>query len=387
MTEGVFFPDRAIRQAAKTFGTPFYVYDEAGLRRNTAALQTAFSWSAGFSAFFPVRWNRNRMLLRVLLESGCGAECTSASELRDAADCGFSGELLRYAPQRPEPEGEQLAKELDAAFVLDDPVLRPGVVPRCVILRVHPEERLFWRGKSVAQSEKSKFGMEKREAFWLAEYYLSQGAEVGLGMWLSENSTEVGLWPSEAQTMLMWMGEFWEKTGMRMTCCDLGAGPGIDRRGGDREADIAEIGKLVRDCAGAVPVRFSGVPGFWLAGRQGLLISLVMTVKKRERPLIVLDMDGAAALRHLPRGARQELRAVGKRMDQPRSLQLTDVTGCGPELRGQIAERCVLPPLKEGDLVALLCQGVHLPRPGIPELIWGADGTLHSSETDPVRAW
>ena len=37
MTEGVFFPDRAIRQAAKTFGTPFYVYDEAGLRRNTAS--------------------------------------------------------------------------------------------------------------------------------------------------------------------------------------------------------------------------------------------------------------------------------------------------------------------------------------------------------------
>lgn len=331
MTEGAFLPDRAIRQAAKTFGTPFYVYDEAGLQRNMAALQTAFSWNAGFSAFFPVRWNRNRILLRVLLESGCGAECTSAAELRDAADCGFSGKLLRYAPQRPEPEGEQLAKELDAAFVLDDPVLRPGFVPRCVILRVHPEERLFWRGKSVAQSEKSKFGMEKRETFWLAEYYLSQGAEVGLGMWLSENSTEVGLWPSEAQMMLMWMDEFCEKTGMRMTCCDFGAGPGIDRRGGDREADIAEIGKLVRDRAGAAPVRFSGVPGLWLAGRQGLLISRVMTVKKRERPLIVLDMDGAAALRHLPRGARQELRAVGKRMDQPRSLQLTDVTGYGPE--------------------------------------------------------
>ena len=90
MSGEVFLPARTLRQAAKRIGTPFYVYDEAGLRQNAAVARAAFSWNAGFALWFPLRWNPNPAVLSILRESGCGVECTSAAELAHAERCGFS---------------------------------------------------------------------------------------------------------------------------------------------------------------------------------------------------------------------------------------------------------------------------------------------------------
>lgn len=155
MSGEVFLPARTLRQAAKRIGTPFYVYDEAGLRQNAAVARTAFSWNAGFALWFPLRWNPNPAVLSILRESGCGVECTSAAELAHAERCGFSGEQIRYAPQLPDEAGERLAAQLGAELVLDDLALRPGFLPERVLLRVWPGVRLHWRGKTVVQSTKA----------------------------------------------------------------------------------------------------------------------------------------------------------------------------------------------------------------------------------------
>lgn len=148
MSGEVFLPARTLRQAAKRIGMPFYVYDEAGLRQNTAVARAAFSWNAGFALWFPLRWNPNPAVLSILRESGCGVECTSAAELAHAERCGFSGEQIRYAPQLPDEAGERLAAQLGAELVLDDPALRPGFLPE----RVAPA-RLAWRAAALARKD------------------------------------------------------------------------------------------------------------------------------------------------------------------------------------------------------------------------------------------
>ena len=363
---------QTLRRAAKQYGTPFYVYDEAGLRRNTAQALAAFAWNDGFSLYFPVRWNRNAEVLRILRESGCGAECVDHAELALAERCGFSGGALRYAPVRVDAAGEELAARLGAEVVLDDPALRPGFVPRRVVLRVWPGERLCWRGRTAAQCGKSKFGMTKREVFYLADYYLAQGAEVGLGLWLAEAGCEAGLCPAEARLLLDWTREYYEKTGKRLARCDLGAGPGVSGRGDALETELSQIGALVREAAGQSGVPFSAGPGAWLAGRAGMLVTRVLAVKERERPHVILDVPGPV---QLPGSGRQALRVLGRRMDAVRSLRLCDVSGCGPSLHDRIAERQVLPPIMAGDLMVLEGVGVHVPAE-IPEAVWAADGTL-----------
>ena len=50
--DAVFAPEELLR----ALPTPCYVYDEAQLRTRAARLRSAFSWSAGFRAWFPVRF-------------------------------------------------------------------------------------------------------------------------------------------------------------------------------------------------------------------------------------------------------------------------------------------------------------------------------------------
>ena len=42
-------------QIAKKFPTPFYLYDEAGIRRTARLVNRAFSWNKGFKEYFAVK--------------------------------------------------------------------------------------------------------------------------------------------------------------------------------------------------------------------------------------------------------------------------------------------------------------------------------------------
>ena len=272
--------------------------------------------------------------------------------------------------------------------MLDDPALRPGFLPERVLLRVWPGVRLHWRGKTVVQSAKSKFGMTKRESFFLADYYASQGAEVGLGLWLAENTCEAELYPAETQLLLDWMREFHDRGGGRMTHCDLGAGPGSSRQTGAPDAELAQIAAKVREIARTSQIRFSAAPGAWLAAGRGMLITRVLAMKERERPMIVLDLPSPVQL--WPGSIlRQEMCLVGGSMDDVRQLHMYDVVGCGPSLRDRISDRQILPSVKAGDLIALLDVGVHAPNPVLPEFLWSGGELFRLTDEPPFRvtAW
>lgn len=230
--------------------------------------------------------------------------------------------------------------------------------------------------------------MTKRESFFLADYYASQGAEVGLGLWLAENTCEAELYPAETQLLLDWMREFRDRGGGRMTHCDLGAGPGSSRQTGAPDAELAQIAAKVREVAGTSRIRFSAAPGAWLAAGRGMLITRVLAVKERERPMIVLDLPSPVQLwpGSIPR---QELRLVGGRMDDVRQLHMYDVVGCGPSLRDRISDRQILPSVKAGDLIALLDVGVHAPNPVLPEFLWSGGELFRLTDEPPFRvtAW
>ena len=84
--DAVFAPEELLR----ALPTPCYVYDEAQLRTRAARLRSAFSWSAGFRAWFPVRALPNPTVLRILREEGQSALCVTAGEYRLALASGFS---------------------------------------------------------------------------------------------------------------------------------------------------------------------------------------------------------------------------------------------------------------------------------------------------------
>ena len=43
-----------VQEIAKTYPTPFYLYDEKGIRENARKVMQAFSWNPGFKEYFAV---------------------------------------------------------------------------------------------------------------------------------------------------------------------------------------------------------------------------------------------------------------------------------------------------------------------------------------------
>ena len=71
--------------------TPFYLYDEAEIRRRAAELNAAFSWNPGFREYFAVKATPNPWIVSVLAECGCGCDCATGPELMLAEAAGVTG--------------------------------------------------------------------------------------------------------------------------------------------------------------------------------------------------------------------------------------------------------------------------------------------------------
>ena len=73
-----------IEEIVKTYPTPFHIYDEKGIRENARKLKQAFAWNKGYKEYFAVKATPNPTILKILKEEGCGTDCSSYTELRDA---------------------------------------------------------------------------------------------------------------------------------------------------------------------------------------------------------------------------------------------------------------------------------------------------------------
>lgn len=83
-------------EIAKTYPTPFYLYDEKGIRENVKHLKQAFSWNKGYKEYFAVKQPKP-FILKILQEYGCGTDCSSLTELMMSKACGFSGSNVMFS--------------------------------------------------------------------------------------------------------------------------------------------------------------------------------------------------------------------------------------------------------------------------------------------------
>ena len=89
-----------VEEIAKTYPTPFYIYDEKGIRETARKINQAFSWNKGYKEYFAVKATPNPYILKILQEEGCGTDCSSYTELLMSKVCGFSGRDIMFRTRR-----------------------------------------------------------------------------------------------------------------------------------------------------------------------------------------------------------------------------------------------------------------------------------------------
>ena len=162
----------------KTYPTPFHLYDEKGIRENARRLNKAFAWNPGFREYFAVKATPTPAILKILHEEGCGADCSSLSELVMSERCGIRGEEIMFSSNATPPEEFVKAKELGAIINLDDYTHVKFLkdicgIPEKICCRYNPGGQFAIANQIMDNPQDAKYGMTKDQ---MIQAYRAHGA-------------------------------------------------------------------------------------------------------------------------------------------------------------------------------------------------------------------
>jgi diaminopimelate decarboxylase len=79
------------------YGTPFHIYDEAGIRETGQNFMNAFSRLNGFREYYAVKALPNPRILKIMQDLGFGFDCSSIPELMLSRQIGAGGEDIMFS--------------------------------------------------------------------------------------------------------------------------------------------------------------------------------------------------------------------------------------------------------------------------------------------------
>ena len=364
-------PDSVFEEAARRFPTPFYLYDEKGIRENARAMNAAFAWAAPrFRDYFAVKALPNPRILKILKEEGCGVDCSSECELLLAEKAGFSGDEIMFSANAMPPEEFAHARRLNAIVNLDDQsdvdlLAAHGGIPEEVCVRYNPGGKFTLGNAIMGAPGESKYGWTRAQLSEGLPRLREAGArKFGLHAFLASNTTDPSYYPRLAEILFGLGRELEAETGLELSFVNLSGGVGIPYRPEEEKVDIARIGRGVRDAyekaLGDPGKRQTAVKtelGRFMTGPYGWLVTRAVHEKKIYRDYIGVDACAANLMRPAMYGAYHHIHVCGKR--DAAADHVYDVTGCLCENNDKFAIQRPLPEIRLGDLLVIHDAGAH----------------------------
>lgn len=343
----IFVSAEQVTALAREHGTPFYLYDAAGIEAAARDLGGAFAWNAGFVNYVPVRENPNPAILSLLARGGSGAAASNAVELELARRSGFSGERLLYAPMVPDPAGAELARALGAVWLIHAPDLLPEAPVAALYLRCQPSgEGLDSAVRRRLERAKSGFTMPqlaqalKRLASW-------PESRIGLAMQTAAYSLRPGLLAQRLEALLPMAEALRRETGVALRRFYLGEGPGLPYRPNLRGPSLAEEAEALRAVTAPDVTLAAGICKQVLEP-HGLLVASVLARRHLGRNFLVLDAGISQYLRPALRQAYRHISILGQ--ERRAGRRLWHVVGPTDEDLDRLSEGRMLPDAQPGAL-------------------------------------
>ena len=365
-----------VQDIVKTYPTPFYLYDETGIRNCARRLRAAFSWNPGFREYFAVKATPNPQILKILQEEGCGTDCSSLTELMMSDRCGFSGSDIMFSSNDTPAEEFQLAAKLGATINLDDlthvDFLQStlGFIPETISCRYNPGG-VFQLGESkegfqvMDNPGEAKYGMTRTQLTEAFTKLKALGAKrFGIHAFLASNTISNEYYPALARILFQTAVELQRETDCHIAFINLSGGIGIPYRPEQPENDIAVIGEGVRKAyeeilvpAGMGDVSIFTELGRFLLGPYGCLVTKAVHEKHTYKEYIGVDACAANLMRPAMYGAYHHITVLGK--ENAPCDHTYDVTGSLCENNDKFAIDRRLPKIDKGDYLVIHDTGAH----------------------------
>lgn len=360
-----------LREIERTYPTPFYLYDEKGIRENAARLKQAFSWNRGYKEYFAVKATPNPFLLNILKDMGCGTDCSSMTELMMSRACGFSGPDIMFSSNDTPPEEFAYAKKLGAIINLDDithiQCLEEtlGHIPETISCRFNPGGLFKISNDIMDNPGDSKYGMTAEQIGQAFKILKEKGAKhFGIHAFLASNTVTNEYYPMLAKILFELAVKLKEETGVHIAFINLSGGIGIPYRPDQEPNDILAIGDGVRRVyeeilvpAGMDDVALCTELGRFMMGPYGALVTKAIHEKHTYKEYVGVDACAVNLMRPAMYGAYHHITVMG-REDEP-CTRMYDVVGSLCENNDKFAIDRMLPEIKKGDLLFIHDAGAH----------------------------
>jgi diaminopimelate decarboxylase len=354
-----------IRDLARRFGTPLYVYSARTLRRHFRVFDDAFA-GTDHLVCYAMKALSNLSILKLFTSMGSGFDIVSVGELMRCLKVGADPRQIVFSGVGK--TDEEIAAALEAGILMINVESRPelhriskvaGRLGRRapVSLRVNPDLDPGTHPHISTGHRDSKFGIPLAQ---VNEYYaeartLDHLDLVGLSTHIGSQITETSPF-MEAAGKVKSIVEGLRAQGIALKYLDLGGGLGIPYQ--EEPPPPSEYASALLKPIRELRLKIIAEPGRVLVGNAGVLVTRVLYIKETDvKRFIIVDGAMNDLIRPVLYEAYHDIRPVERREG---GVPVTaDVVGPICESGDFFARDREMPEPRESDLLAVMSAGAY----------------------------
>jgi diaminopimelate decarboxylase len=355
------------------FGTPFHIFDEAGIIDTGEELKRTFKDVAGYREYYAVKALPNPAILKIMRRRGFGLDCSSASELVLARRNGFRGEDIMFSSNDTSQELFKLALAKGGCILNIDDISMIDTVPdfpELICFRYNPGERRTGN-QIIGIPVEAKYGLRHDQVIDAYQMAIARGAKrFGIHTMIISNERNY-LYMVETVRMLRDVMEMViAALGIRFEFLNISGGVGIPYRPEDRPFDMPSLAREAAALIGDFRQKHGYAPklftecGRYMTGPHGALVMTVINRMSKYREYVGVN---ASTMSANPRPAIYESAyhhiTVLDPSGKPRrgKGETVDVVGPLCENNDKFAKQRLLPHAEIGDIIVQHDTGAHSP--------------------------
>ena len=358
-------------ESFRNIKTPFYYYDTALLRQTIKTITDEVAKHEGYHIHYAVKACANPKVLRIIADSGLGADCVSGGEIQACIDAGFPANTIVYAGVGKADWEIELGLNVGIQYFNVESVAELEVIEEIaarmnktanVSFRINPDVGAHTHANITTGLSENKFGiaMQDMERVILMAKEMPHIEFVGLHFHIGSQILEM----DDFQALSLRINELQdrlEKNGIGpVKNINVGGGLGIDYQDPDAHP-VPGFGKFFDTYAHNLKLRPGQQLHFELGrsivGQCGSLIAKCLYVKQAtHRQFVILDAGMTDLIRPALYDAHHHIENL---TSQEANTQSYDVVGPICESSDVFQRDCTLPVTHRGDLIALRSAGAY----------------------------
>lgn len=361
-----------VEQIAQKWPTPFYLYDEKGIRENAQKVKEAFAWNKGFREYFAVKATPNPYVMDIMQDYDFGFDCSSMAELVMSKAVGADGDHIMFSSNDTPAEEFAYAAKIGAIINLDDLThiefldkVLDGHWPETICCRFNPGGVFRMANGIMDNPGDSKYGMTKYQLFEAYRILKSRGVKnFGLHAFLASNTVTNEYYPLLAGQLFEIAREVHRELDIHFSFINLSGGVGVPYTPDGEPNDIVKIGEGVRKVyedilvpEGMGDVAIYTEMGRFMLAPYGALVTKAIHEKHIYKEYIGVDACASNLMRPAMYGAYHHITVLGK--EKQDCNHLYDVTGSLCENNDKFAVDRMLPKIEMGDYLFIHDAGAH----------------------------